>query len=222
MATQTQTSATTSYSSSSGPSNTSITLTGLGNLIRLLPTGTVFFYQFMNPILTNNGSCSSTNKIFSSLLFAVCGLSCFFSTFTDSYKDDQGNLHYGIATFKGFWPTSSDPSSTTSIDFKSYRLQVGDFVHALLSLIVFCVLSLLDNNTVHCFYPSFESSEKALMMALPPVIGSVAGAVFTTFPMRRRGVGYAESSSSSSSSSSNAGTVKPAASSGQQTPAQNV
>ncbi|CAI9118663.1 OLC1v1020259C1 [Oldenlandia corymbosa var. corymbosa] len=209
-------------SDQSGPSNTSKTFTGLGNLIRVLPTGTVFFYQFMNPILTNNGSCSSTNKIFSSLLFTVCGLSCFFSTFTDSYKDDQGHLHYGIATFKGFWPTSSDPASTTSVDFKSYRLQVGDFVHAFLSLIIFCVLSLLDSNTVHCFYPSFENTEKALMMALPPVIGSVAGAVFTTFPMRRRGVGYAESSSSKSSSPpSNSAVVAPVAS-GQQTPVQNV
>ncbi|CAI9118664.1 OLC1v1020260C1 [Oldenlandia corymbosa var. corymbosa] len=188
-------------SQTSGSSNASKTFTGLGNLIRLLPTGTVFFYQFLNPILTNNGSCSSTNKIFSSLLFALCGLSCFFSTFTDSYKDDQGNLHYGIATFKGFWPTSSDPSSTTSIDFSSYKLQLGDFIHAFLSLIVFCVLSLLDSNTVHCFYPSFESSQKALMMALPPVIGSVAATVFTTFPMKRRGIGYADKNSSSSSSS---------------------
>ncbi|KAL3508014.1 hypothetical protein ACH5RR_033396 [Cinchona calisaya] len=178
------------------------TFVGVGNLIRLLPTGTVFFYQFLNPVLTNNGSCSTTNKYISSALFAICGISCFFSTFTDSYTDDQGNIHYGIATFKGFWPISSDASNSSSVDFRSYRLQIGDFVHAILSVIVFSVISLLDANTVQCFYPSFEITQKALLMAMPPVIGSVSSAVFVAFPNKRHGIGYPSSSNSSSSSSS--------------------
>ncbi|KAL3505817.1 hypothetical protein ACH5RR_031199 [Cinchona calisaya] len=171
----------------------------VGNLIKLLPTGTVFLYQFLNPILTNNGNCSTANKYVSSVLFALCGLSCFFSTFTDSYKDEQGKIHYGIATFKGFWPTSG--ATHSSVDLKSYRIQVGDFFHAILSVIVFCVISLLDANTVECFYPSFESTEKALLKALPPVIGSIAAAVSVVFPYKRHGLGYPSNSSSSSSTS---------------------
>lgn len=193
----TQTTPNTASSSSSVGSIRDKTFTGVGNLIRLLPTGTVFLYQFLNPILTNNGSCSNTNKYVSSVLFALCGISCLISTFTDSYRDDQGNIHYGIATFKGFWPTSG---ASSSVDFKSYRLQIGDFVHATLSLIVFSVLSLLDNNTVECFYPSFESTQKALLKAMPPVIGSVAAAVFVAFPNKRHGIGYPSDSSSSSTS----------------------
>ncbi|KAL3505819.1 hypothetical protein ACH5RR_031201 [Cinchona calisaya] len=170
-------------------SSTDSPFTGFGNLIRLLPTGTVFLYHFLNPILSDNGNCSTANKYISSVLLAICGLSCFFSTFTDSYKDDRGNIQYGIATFKGFWPNSSDASNNSSVDLKSYRIQVGDFVHAILSLTVFCAVSLLDTYTVRCFYPSFESSQKALLMALPPVIGSFASTVFAAFPCKRHGIG---------------------------------
>ncbi|KAL3505818.1 hypothetical protein ACH5RR_031200 [Cinchona calisaya] len=183
-------------------SSTDSPFTGFGNLIRLLPTGTVFLYQFLNPILTNNGNCSTANKYVSSVLFAICGLSCFFTTFTDSYKDGRGKIRYGFATLKGFWPNSSDASNNSSVDMKSYRIQAGDFVHATLSLVVFCAISLLDANTVRCFYPSFGTSQKALLMALPSVIGSFASTVFAAFPCKRHGVGYPPDSGSSSTTSS--------------------
>uniref|UniRef100_A0A9I9CUG4 Uncharacterized protein n=1 Tax=Cucumis melo TaxID=3656 RepID=A0A9I9CUG4_CUCME len=38
------------------------TLTGIRNLIRLLPTGTVFLFQFLSPILTNSGYREPINK----------------------------------------------------------------------------------------------------------------------------------------------------------------
>lgn len=181
--------------SSNNPSMAEKTFTSLGNLIRLLPTGTVFLYQFANPLLTNGGHCTITNKILSGLLISFCGLSCFFSTFTDSYTDKDGNTHYGFATIKGFWPCYSD---SISVDFSTYKLQVGDFVHAFLSLIVFGVVSLLDSDTVECFYPSFESTQKVLLMTLPPIIGSVAGVVFVMFPNKRHGIGYPTTQANSS------------------------
>lgn len=84
---------------------------------------------------------------------------------------------------KGLWPDSS------SVDLSSKRLRVGDFVHAFFSLIVFSVISLLDANTVNCFYPGFGSTGKIFLMVLPPVIGVISGAVFTVFPSRRHGIG---------------------------------
>jgi len=84
---------------------------------------------------------------------------------------------------KGLWPDSS------SVDLSSKRLRVGDFVHAFFSLIVFSVISLLDANTVNCFYPGFGSAGKIFLMVLPPVIGVISGAVFTVFPSRRHGIG---------------------------------
>ncbi|XVF66328.1 hypothetical protein PTKIN_Ptkin10aG0026600 [Pterospermum kingtungense] len=182
--------------SSSLSSISDITFTGLGNLIKLLPTGTVFIFQFLNPVLTNNGHCSPINKVFTSILIGLCGFSCAFSCFTDSYKGSDGLIHYGIVTVKGLWPCS-DPGS---VDMSRYKLRIGDFVHAFFSVIIFAVLSLLDTNTVQCFYPSFQSTEKVLLMALPPVIGAISGTVFMAFPNTRHGIGYPSSNSNSDDS----------------------
>lgn len=186
-------------SSSSSSSISGKTFTGFGNLIKLLPTGTVFIYQFLNPVFTNNGSCSSTNKVFTSILIGLCGFSCAFSCFTDSYKGSDGLVHYGIATITGLWPSTN---SGSSVNLSSLKLRISDFIHAFLSVVVFAVLSLLDSNTVKCFYPSFESTQKALLMALPPVLGALSGSVFMAFPTTRHGIGYPSSSDSSSSSTS--------------------
>ncbi|KAI8566142.1 hypothetical protein RHMOL_Rhmol02G0016600 [Rhododendron molle] len=185
-----------SSSSSSSTTMTGKTLSGLGKLIKVLPTGTVFLFQFLSPVLTNNGDCKNNiNKYLSAALLGVCGLSCFFSTFTDSYEDSNGITHYGIATLTGLWPSSG----TSSVNLSSYKLKFADFVHAFFSLMVFAVVALLDNNVKECFYPSFNSV--FLLQALPPVIGTISGALFTLFPYTRHGIGYPSSSSSSSSSS---------------------
>ena len=97
--------------------------------------------------------------------------------------------HYGVATKNGLWPS---PDSE-SVNLSAYKLRVGDFVHAFLSLIVFAVVALLDSNTVDCFYPSFESTEKLLLMVLPPVIGAISSTVFMMFPNKRHGIGYPSS-----------------------------
>lgn len=129
------------------------------------------------------------NKIVSGLLIGCGGVSCFLSCFTDSYTDGDGNIHYGFATFKGFFPNYSGNSSNY-MDLSSYKIQFGDIVHAFLALIVFGVVSLLDANTVKCFYPSFQSTQKVLLMALPPIIGTVTGTVFVIFPNKRNWIGY--------------------------------
>ncbi|CAN4112825.1 unnamed protein product [Withania somnifera] len=160
------------------------TLNGLGNLIRLLPTGTVFIYQFLNPILTNNGHCTIINKYLSGILIALCGFSCGVSCFTDSYTDKDGTTRYGIATMKGLWPT------TSSVDTSSYKVRVDDFVHAFFTIGVFGVVTILDRNTVDCFFPAFESIEKMLIMVLPPAVGAISSVVFMVFPNKRHGIGY--------------------------------
>ncbi|XP_050215944.1 protein DMP2-like [Mercurialis annua] len=168
------------------------TFSGFGNLIKLLPTGTVFIFQFLNPVLTNNGHCHTMNKYLSGILIGLCGFSCAFSSFTDSFVGSDGLTHYGVATMKGLWPATNAGSSNLS----RYKLQFGDFVHSFFTLIVFAALCLLDSNTVECFYPSFESNEKTLLMVLPPVIGAISGTVFMLFPNKRHGIGYPSSSGS--------------------------
>ncbi|KAL2526359.1 DUF679 domain membrane protein 2 [Abeliophyllum distichum] len=194
-----------STSTSPASSNQSIG-NGAGNFIRLLPSGTVFIYQFLNPLITNNGKCHTINKYLSSILISLCGLSCFFATFTDSYTDSQGNTHYGIVTRKGMWVLDDNASSQ---DLSSYRLQLSDFVHALFSVIVFAVVVLLNPNSVECFLPSsFQSTQKNLLTVMPVVIGAVSGSVFVTFPCSRHGLGYPNTSQASSSTSTPASTAQ--------------
>ncbi|KAL8196182.1 hypothetical protein R6Q57_025182 [Mikania cordata] len=169
------------------------TLSGVGNLIKLLPTGTVFMFQFLNPVLTNNGHCTTLNKYLSSVLITLCGLSCIFSSFTDSYQDESGTTRYVIVTPHGLCPA---PESASCVDVSKYKLRFGDFVHAAFGAVVFAVVALLDDNTVECLYPAFETNEKMLMMAVPPVIGAVSGSVFMLFPNTRHGIGYPNTSES--------------------------
>lgn len=93
----------------------------------------------------------------------------------------------------GLWPSTN----SGSVNLSPYKLRIGDFVHSFFALIVFAVLALLDSNTVECFYPSFESTEKVLLMVLPPVIGAISGTVFMLFPNKRHGIGYPSSDTTS-------------------------
>uniref|UniRef100_A0A2N9HHN0 DUF679 domain-containing protein n=1 Tax=Fagus sylvatica TaxID=28930 RepID=A0A2N9HHN0_FAGSY len=186
-------------SNSSQSSQTTIkdkTFSGLGNLIRHLPTGTVFLYLFLSHVVSNNGDCETINKYLTAILVGVCGFSCLFSSFTDSYVGDDGKTHYGVVTSKGIWPSTN----SRNVNLSSYKLRVGDFVHAFFALLVFAVLVLLDQNTVGCFYPSSESLEKILLMVLPPVVGVVSSVVFMFFPDSRHGIGYSSTTNSSQDS----------------------
>ncbi|XP_043708348.1 protein DMP2-like [Telopea speciosissima] len=168
--------------------------TGVGNLIKLLPTGTVFLFQFLSPFLTNNGQCYTINKYLTGILLTGCAFFCCFSSFTDSYVGSDGLTHYGIVTIHGLWSSSS--SASGSVDLSAYKLRVGDFVHAFLSLMVFGVVALMDPNTMDCYYPSFETTQKMLVMAIPPLVGAVASSVFVIFPNNRHGIGYPSSPNS--------------------------
>ncbi|KAI4345520.1 hypothetical protein L6164_012635 [Bauhinia variegata] len=193
---KTNTSTSTSTTQSNSSSYSGKTLSGVGNLIKLLPTGTVFMFQFLNPVVTNGGHCNTLNKYLSAILLVVCASNCCFASFTDSYTGSDGNRHYGVVTTKGIWPsTASD-----GVDLSKYKLRFGDFVHAFLALIVFAVLALMDTNTVRCFYPGFESAEKILIQVVPPAIGVVSGALFMIFPNTRHGIGYPVSDDSTNTS----------------------
>jgi hypothetical protein len=165
-------------------------LRGVADLIKLLPSGTVFMFQFLSPLVTNNGHCAlALNKVLSGALVALCGASCAFSSFTDSYVGADGRVYYGVVTPRGLRTFATDPDAAAR-DLSPYRLRAGDFVHAALALLVFAAIALLDADTVACLYPALELSERTMMAVLPPVVGAVAGYVFMVFPNNRHGVGY--------------------------------
>ncbi|XP_038881959.1 protein DMP2-like [Benincasa hispida] len=167
------------------------TLTGAGDLIKILPTGTVFLFQFLSPVLTNSGRCEPVNKVLVLILVILCGLSCYLSSFTDSYVGSDGTIQWTIVTPSGMWPM---PPTSVSLDLSAYKLRLGDFVHATFSAAVFAILVVMDSNMMQCFFPSLGEQHKVLVQVLPPVVGAVSSVLFVTFPNTRHGIGYRSTS----------------------------
>ncbi|KAI9186776.1 hypothetical protein LWI28_020737 [Acer negundo] len=73
-----------------------------------------------------------------------------------------------------------------------YRLQFKDFVHGFCSWLVFMVYAMCSSDVLRCFYPHPSDNVNILMMNLPLAIGGAVSFLFTLFPTRRRGIGYAD------------------------------
>ncbi|XP_052206900.1 pentatricopeptide repeat-containing protein At1g11290, chloroplastic-like [Diospyros lotus] len=67
----------------------------------------------------NNRQCSDSNKSAAAAVIALCGLLCFVSSFTDSYKGSDGRTHYGFATRKGIWPSQA----TQPVELSAYKIR---------------------------------------------------------------------------------------------------
>lgn len=95
-----------------------------------------------------------------SALIALCGLSSFLLSFSDSFKDKNGNI---FATFRGFWLIDGSAKLSPHVA-ANYRLRSIDFVHAFMAILVFATVALFDKNMVQCFYltPSFRPGRSLL------------------------------------------------------------
>ncbi|PUZ73203.1 hypothetical protein GQ55_2G455700 [Panicum hallii var. hallii] len=159
------------------------TFKSIGDVLKLLPTATVIVYEVLNPIVTNTGACRVGYKIATGILLGLCGFFC---------VGADGKVKYGLVTPRGLLPfADSGAAAGGGRDFSRYRLRFSDFVHAAFAVAVFAAVALLaDANTVACFYPSLKEQQKKVVMALPVVVGAVAGVVFIVFPSTRHGIGY--------------------------------
>ncbi|KAG6750547.1 hypothetical protein POTOM_045043 [Populus tomentosa] len=184
------------------------------NLANLLPTGTVLAAEALIPSFTNNGECTLANEYLTLGIIVCCSLSCFLSSFTDSFTGKDGKMYYGIATWNSFY-VFNDIDSTDGAgreEFNDIESTHGagrketinkeclaacsitfiDFVHAFTSLTVFLVFALSNSNVQNCFFPKAGPNEKALIMNLPLGAGFLASFLFMLFPTKRRGIGYAD------------------------------
>lgn len=176
-------------------------LAGASNLANLLPTGTVLTFQTLIPSFTDGGSCLITHQYLTLALIILCAAACFFSSFTDSFLDQNGKIHYGIAVPKGFcvfnYDHHHDDDQLTKDKLKeylrSYRLKKMDFIRALVSLMMFLMFALGDANVQDCYWPKADPNMKALFMNLPLAAALFATFFFSIFPTTRRGIGYADS-----------------------------
>ncbi|RRT67998.1 hypothetical protein B296_00038735 [Ensete ventricosum] len=166
------------------------TYESVANLAKCLPTGTVLVFQVLSPVVTDAGHCIKANQVMTACLVALFGLSCFILSFTDSFRDETtGRVRYGFATIKGLWVIDSLKPPPPEIAAK-YRLNLIDFMHASVTLLVFAAVALSDNNVASCFYHIGSENTKKVIEALPAVIGFIASAVCVAFPSTRHGVGF--------------------------------
>ncbi|XP_023633694.1 protein DMP7 isoform X1 [Capsella rubella] len=165
------------------------TFKGTTHLSNLLPTGSVMSFQIMCPVLTHQGQCPTiTSRWLTCFLVFVCAISCFIFSFTDSIRDPNGKIRYGIATWTGLCVI--DGSITLTDEEKAkYKLQILDFVHAIMSMLVFFAISMFDQNVTRCLFPVPSEETKEVLTSLPFIIGVFCGGFFLAFPTRRHGIG---------------------------------
>lgn len=165
------------------------TFQSTAHLANLLPTGTVLAFQLLSPIFTNVGNCDSVSKFTTSALVSLCGASCFLLSFTDSFRDSKGNISYGFATIRGLWIIDGSTTLPPQVAAK-YRLRFIDFMHAVMSILVFAAIALFDQNVVNCFFPEPSNETQEILTVLPVGIGVFCSMLFVAFPTDRHGIGF--------------------------------
>lgn len=160
------------------------------HLATLLPTGTVLAFQLLSPIVTARGQCIRANRAMAAALLALCALSCFVLSFTDSFRDAGGAVRYGFATFRGLWVIDGGAALEDPRAAAGYRIRFLDFVHAVVSVMIFAAVALFDQNVVSCFYPVPSEDAAQVLTVLPVAIGVVGSMLFVAFPTTRHGIGF--------------------------------
>ncbi|KAG0519210.1 hypothetical protein BDA96_09G244800 [Sorghum bicolor] len=161
------------------------------HLAKLLPTGTVLAFQLLSPVVTAEGHCARANRAMAAALLALCALSCFVLSFTDSFRDAAtGAVRYGFATSRGLWVIDGGAPLDDPRAAAAYRIRFLDLVHAVVSVMIFAAVALLDQNVVTCFYPVPSEDARQVLTVLPIAIGVVGSMLFVTFPTTRHGIGF--------------------------------
>lgn len=158
----------------------------LGNF---LPTGTLLTFEMVLPSIYKNGECSHVQTLMINFLLAVCALSCFFFHFTDSFHGPDGTLYYGFVTTRGlsvFKP--SLPAVPVPSDDK-FKVGFTDFVHAVMSVMIFVAISVSDHRVTNCLFPGREKDLEQVRESFPLLVGLLCSGLFLVFPTSRHGIG---------------------------------
>ncbi|KAL0741888.1 hypothetical protein Bca4012_083401 [Brassica carinata] len=149
-------------------------------LVNFLPTGTLLMFEMVLPSIYRDGDCNGINTLMIHLLLLLCAMSCFFFHFTDSFKASDGKIYYGGDVIaEAEIPVSDD----------RYKLRVNDFVHAVMSVLVFMAIAFSDRRVTGCLLSGKEKEMDQVMESFPLMVGIVCSALFLVFPTTRYGVG---------------------------------
>lgn len=165
------------------------TLSKTSMLANFLPTGTLLTFEMLLPSASGDGTCSPVSATMICALLGICGLSCFFFHFTDSFRSPEGRVYYGFVTP---WGLSLFKSGLREVDVpgeERYRMGFVDLIHAVMSVLVFAAIALSDQRVTNCIFPGQRKEMEELMESFPLMVGAVCSGLFLVFPNTRYGIG---------------------------------
>ncbi|CAH1431633.1 unnamed protein product [Lactuca virosa] len=164
------------------------TLSKTSLLVNFLPTGTLLTFEMVLPSIYGNSQCSAVATLMINLLLTICTLSCFFFHFTDSFRSPDGKIHYGFITPSGLKVFKPNPNIEVPKDDR-YKIGLSDFIHAMMSSMVFMSIALSDHRVTDCLFPGHAKEMDEVMQSFPLMIGIVCSGLFLVFPNTRYGIG---------------------------------
>ncbi|XP_075518455.1 protein DMP8-like [Primulina tabacum] len=164
------------------------TLSKTSLLANFLPTGTLLTFEMVLPSIYKNGQCSHITTLMIHVLLCLCTASCFFFHFTDSFRGSDGKVYYGFVTPKGLAVFKAGLQIEVPKD-ERYRVGFSDFVHAMMSVLVFVAIALSDHRVTNCVIPGHGKELDEVMQSFPLMVGIICSGLFLVFPNDRRGIG---------------------------------
>ncbi|XP_052186152.1 protein DMP9-like [Diospyros lotus] len=164
------------------------TLSRTSMLANFLPTGTLLTFEMVLPAVYGRGECSPVSTLMINVLLGLCALSCFFFHFTDSFRAPDGHVYYGFVTPKGLAVFKPGLAVEVPKD-ERYRIGFNDFVHAVMSMMVFAAIAFSDYRVTNCLFPGHAKEMDEVMESFPLMVGIICSGLFLVFPNVRYGIG---------------------------------
>ncbi|XP_066378945.1 protein DMP2-like [Miscanthus floridulus] len=166
------------------------------DIIKLLPTGTVMAFHALAPSFSNHGVCGTASRYLTLALIGACTASCLLLSFTDSLVGHDGRFYYGVATPWGFYPFNFDGTCDERrrrfANIPWMKIKALDFVHALVSAVLFIVVALGNAGIQSCLFLDIGPDVREVLMNLPVGLGFLSSMVFMIFPTTRKSIGYTD------------------------------
>lgn len=155
-------------------------------LSNFLPTGTTLIFNTILPTIYRGGQCSPLSTIMMHVLLGLCVAICFFSQFTDSFPGPDKKPIYGFVLPSGLKVFNPDPAVQVPTNSK-YKMEFADYVHALLSVVVFLAIAFSDQRVIDCLLPQKTEEVHQVMDTLVLIVAFVCSSLFLLFPVTRHG-----------------------------------